>query len=94
MGTDLSNKYGQKLIDTAKTSTTYAIKTDSKRAIQKTAEATGDSIGKKISDKVTNISKKSSELFSMELPTKNNETNDETETPKERNISRKKTTNY
>ena len=49
MGTDLSNKYGQKLLDTAKKSTTNAIKTASKRANQKTAEATGNLIGNKIS---------------------------------------------
>ena len=55
----LSNKYGQKVIDTAKKSTTYAIKTASKRAIQKTAEATGDLIVNKIADKITSISKKS-----------------------------------
>ena len=35
-----------------------AIKTASKRAIQKTAEAAGDLIGNKISDKITNVSKK------------------------------------
>ena len=40
MGKSLSNKYGQKLLDSAKTSTTDAIKTASKTAIQKTAEAT------------------------------------------------------
>ena len=55
----LSNKYGQKVIDTAKKSITYAIKTASKRAIQKTAEATGDLIVNKIADKITSISKKS-----------------------------------
>ena len=58
IGKHLSNKYSQKLIDTAKKSTTDAIKTASKRAIQKTAEATGDLIGNKIADKITNISKK------------------------------------
>ena len=58
MGKILSNKYGQKIIDTAKKSTTDAIKTASKRAIQKTAEATGDLIGNKITDKITSISKK------------------------------------
>ena len=36
MGKNLSNKYSQKLLDTAKKSTTNAIKTDSKGAIQKT----------------------------------------------------------
>ena len=38
VGKNLSNKYSQKLIDTAKKSTTDAIKTASKRAIQKTAD--------------------------------------------------------
>ena len=37
MGKSLSNKYSQKLLDSAKKSTTDAIKTASKRAIQKTA---------------------------------------------------------
>ena len=59
MGTHLSNKYSQKLLDTAKKSTTDAIKTASKRAIQKTAEATGDLIGNKIADKITKVSRKS-----------------------------------
>ena len=36
MGKILSNKYGQKLLDSAKKSATDAIKTASKRAIQKT----------------------------------------------------------
>ena len=58
IGKHLSNKYSQKLIDTAKKSTTDAIKTAFKRAIQKTTEATGDLIGNKIADKITNISKK------------------------------------
>ena len=42
IGKNISNKYSQKLVDTAKTSATDVIKTVSKRAIQKTAEATGD----------------------------------------------------
>ena len=42
MGKSLSSKHGQKLLDSAKKSTTDAIKIASKRAIQKTAEATGD----------------------------------------------------
>ena len=60
MGKSLSNKYDQKLLDSAKKSTTDAIKTTSKRAIQKTAEATGDLIGNKIADKITSVSKKPS----------------------------------
>ena len=42
MNKNLSNQYCQKLLDTAKKSTTDAIKTASKRAIQNTAEPTGD----------------------------------------------------
>ena len=57
MGKSLSNKYGQKLIDTDKKSATDAIKTVSKRAIQKTVEATGDLIGNKITDKIISVSK-------------------------------------
>ena len=38
---------------------TDVIKTASKSAIQKTAEATGDLIGNKIADKITSVSKKS-----------------------------------
>ena len=71
MGQSLNNKYGQKLLDSAKKSTTDAIKTASKRAIQKTAEATGDLIGNKIDDKITSVSKIKS--------TKKLHDNDETE---------------
>ena len=58
MGKSLSNKYGQKLLDSVKKSTTDAIKTGSKRAIQKTAESTCDLIDNKIADKITSIAKK------------------------------------
>ena len=44
-----------------KKSTSDAIKTASKRVVQKTAEATSDLIGNKIADKITNISKRSIE---------------------------------
>ena len=50
---NMSNKYSQKLLDSAKKSTTDAIKTVLKRASQKTTEATGDLIGNKIADKIT-----------------------------------------
>ena len=79
---NMSNKYSQKLVNTAKKSTTDAIKTASKRAIQKTAEATGDLIGNKIADKITSASKKSQ---NEEIPS--NEVNNEI--PKERYISPK-----
>ena len=52
----MSNKHSQKRPDNVKKSTTGAIKTASKRAIQKTAEATGDLIDNKIADKLTNHS--------------------------------------
>ena len=61
----MSNKYRKKLVDTAKKSGTNAIKTASKRAIQKTAEASGDLVGNKIADKITSVSKKSTK----KLPT-------------------------
>ena len=60
MGKSLSNKYGQKLLDSAKKSTTDAMKTASKTAIQKIAEATCDLIDNKIADKITNVSYKKS----------------------------------
>ena len=50
---NMSNKDGQKLADTAEKSATDAIKTASKRAIQKIAKATGDLVGNKIADKTT-----------------------------------------
>ena len=58
MGKSLSNNYGQKLLDSAKKSTTNAMKTASKEAIQKTAEATGDLTGNKIDNKITSVLKK------------------------------------
>ena len=58
MGKCSSNKYRQKLLDSAKKSTTNAIKTASERVIQKNTEATGDLIGNKIADKITSVSKK------------------------------------
>ena len=70
MGKSLSNKYGQKRLDSAKKSKTDVIKTALKREIQKTAEATGDLLDNKIADKITSVSKKKS---TKELP------NDETD---------------
>ena len=80
MGRNLSNKYGQKRLNSAKKSTTDAVTTASKRAIQKTAEATA---GNKIADKITSVSKRSP----IELHSQNE---DEIEIPKERYISPEK----
>ena len=52
---NLNNKYGQKLVDTAKKSATDALKFFGKRATQKTAEASGDLVGNFIADKITSI---------------------------------------
>ena len=60
MSKSLSNKYGKKRIDSTKKCTIDAIKTASKRAIQKTVEAAGDLIGNKSADKITSVSKKRS----------------------------------
>ena len=81
MGKSLSNKYGQKLLDSAKKSATDAIKTASKIAIQNTAEATGDLIGNKSADKITSVSKQS---------TKKLYNNDETEEDVERVTHKKR----
>ena len=61
---DLIVKYGpsmlamhQKLLDHAKNLATNAIKNSSKRAIQNTAEVTGDLICNKIADKNRKLSK-------------------------------------
>ena len=78
MGKTLSNKYGQKLLDSTKISATDAMKTASKRAIQKTAEETGYLIGNKIADKMTSIWKKSAK----ELPNDETEVDVEWVTPK------------
>ena len=75
MGKNLSNKYGQELLDSSTKSTTDAIKTASKRVIKKTAEATGDLIDNKIADKITSISNKKS---TKEIPN-NGETEEDVE---------------
>ena len=49
----------KKLVERAKKSATDAMKTTSKKAIQKTAEATGDLVGNNIADKITSASKHS-----------------------------------
>ena len=88
MGKILSNKYGQKLLDSPKKSTTDAIKTASERAIQKTEETTGALIGNKIDDNITSVSKKkpAMKLHSKELPNDINDEDVEIATPKKRYI--------
>ena len=54
---NLHNKYGLKLVDSAKKSATDAYKIASRRAIQKTAEAT-DLVANTTANNITSISKK------------------------------------
>ena len=67
----------KKILIALEKATMDAIKTASKRAIPKTAEATGDLIGNKITDKITSLSKKSPKELQ----------NDEIEVTKKRYIS-------
>ena len=76
MDENLSNKYGQKRLDKAKKNTTEALKAASKRAIPKTAEATGDLIDHKIADKTAHL--------------QNDDANKETEAPKKDTYLQKK----
>ena len=55
-----SAKYSQNLFVNTKQCATDALKTISKRAIQKTAEATSDLIGNKSTDKIIKVSRTSS----------------------------------
>ena len=88
---NMNNKYSKKLVDTAKKSAADAIKTASKRAIQKPAAATGDLVGNKIADKITakpslkDVASASKKSHSAEM--QSNEANNEI--PKERYISPK-----
>ena len=86
---NLSGKYSpgmlaahQKLLDHAKQSATDAIKTSSKRVIQKTAEATGDLIGNKIANRITKVSKNSQQNNSETVTNEHDK-----EIPKERYVS-------
>ena len=82
IGKDISSKYIQKLVNSDKKYATGEIKTASKRAIQKTAEAIKDLIGNKIADKITSSSKN----YPKEFPSNeaNNEIPKEYISPQER----------
>ena len=86
IGKSLSNKYGEKHLDSTKKPTWDAAKTASKIAIQKTAETTGDFIGNKISDKIASASKKKP---AKEWHNNDDETEEDVEiaSPKKRYIS-------
>ena len=59
MSKNLSQKYSQKLLDHAKFSTTDALKTASKKAIQKNSRGIGGLIGNKIANTITKASRTS-----------------------------------
>ena len=52
MSKNLSDKYDKKLLYHARQSTTDAFRTTSRRAIQETAEETGDMIDKKTANNI------------------------------------------
>ena len=88
MSKNWSNKYGLKLLDSAKKSTTDAIKSTSKRSIQKSTEATGDLIGNKITDKMTSfLMELHSKKSIKELPKDETEVDVKRATTKKRYIS-------
>ena len=82
----MSNKCCEKIVDTARKLATDAIKIASKRAIQKTAKATGNLVGNKTGDKITSVSKKSLKKPRDEELLQNKASN---EIPKEQYISPK-----
>ena len=59
IGKNVSGKYSQEILDHTKLSATDALKTASKRKIQKTANATVYLRGNKTADKVTKTSRTS-----------------------------------
>ena len=66
-GKSLSDKYSQKLRNPAKQSATDTLKTTSKRAIQQTAEATGDLNGNKIADEIKNSASQSNPETTLQI---------------------------
>ena len=75
---NISSKYSQRLPHHGKQSAIDPCKTDTKRVIQKTANATGNLIENKTADKITRVGKSSSQ---------NNLETIEKEIPRERYIS-------
>ena len=84
---NLNGKYSQKLLDHAKQSATDALKTASKRAIQKTDEATSDLIGNKFADKITKMPRISPQNSSETIANEAENIEHEKEIPKRRYIS-------
>ena len=64
---NLSGKYSQKLLDHAKQSASDALKTTSKRVIQNSAGGTSDLIDNKIANRITKVSRSSSQKIIDDL---------------------------
>ena len=78
----MSGNYSQKPLGHTKKSATDALKTFSKRAIQKTTEATSDLIGNTIANKTRKVSRSSQQNNSKTIRNEHNK-----EIPKERYMS-------
>ena len=61
-------KYGKQLLDTATKTGSDALKTTSKKAVHKAAEATDEIIGNKISDKTMKLDKNSNDVKKIIIP--------------------------
>ena len=86
---NLRGKYSQKFLDHARQSAADTLKTISKKAVQNTAEATGDLIGTKIADTIIKIWKNSQENDLETITNKHNK-----EIPKERYLSPEERQNF
>ena len=86
----LNSKFTETLLDHTKQSATDALKTVSKRAIQKAATATGDLIGNKIADKITKLSRGSPQNNSETVESETEKIEFDREIPKERYTSPEK----
>ena len=82
---NVSGKYSQERLDHAKQSATDALKTTSKRVIQKTEEVAGDLIGSKTADKIIKVSRNSQQNNSETVTNEN-----DNEISKERYLSPEK----
>ena len=78
----------------AKKSATDVIETASKRAIQNTTEATGDLIINTIADKITKVSRTSSQNTLETVPSEKEDIELDAKIPRKLYITRKKKPNY
>ena len=81
----MRGKYSQKLLNHARQSETDVLKNASKRAIRKTADATGELIGNTVTKVSKNLQQNNSEIVTNEH---------DKEIPKERHISPEERQNY